>query len=250
MTPKHTIPVLGKALQVISTLAEGHGSPTTKELSQLLGIPVTTCYRILQTFCAFDWLRPAPSGHYEFSLGLLPLLKPLSDYQRMFEQLRAPLEALVEKTHLMAKISIKQGQSAITVFRVESPRMVAPSAKLGTAFPLVFGSSGACLLCGMDDEAIAKIIDESPRESWEAQAPEDVWGRVREARAQGSCFDTGSYHAKIHTVSAPIFRGKGDPFAAVSLIGWPEDFAPERHDALQSDILRTARHCETILNDK
>ena len=250
MKAKHTIPVLTKALQVICSLAEGQGSATTKELSQRLGIPATTCYRILQTFSAFDWLRPSANGVFEFSLGMLPLLKPISNYQWMFDQLREPLEQLVETTNLMAKISIKQGANAITVFRVESPRMVAPSAKIGTAFPLVLGSSGACLLSSMGDEDIAKMIEESPRSAWQSQTPEDFWRRVCEAREQRSCFDAGSYHQNIHAVSAPIFRGKGVPFAAVSLIGWPEDFIEAQRPALRSAILRTAKRCEAVLKGK
>jgi len=247
MIAKHTIPVLTKALQLICSLAQGEGSATTKELSQKLGIPTSTCYRILQTFSAFDWLRLSDGGRFEFSLGLLPLLKPLSNYQRMFDHLREPLERLVEETHLMAKVSIKQGSNAITVFRVESPRMVSPSSKVGTSFPLAFGSSGSCLLSGMEDEEIAKIIDESPREAWQTQTPEEVWRRVREVRTHRACADAGSYHAKIHTVSAPIYRDKDSVLAAISLVGWPEDFGQSELPRLETAILRTARQCEALL---
>lgn len=250
MTAKHTIPVLAKALKVICSLAQGEGSSTSKELSQSLGIPSSTCYRILRTFAAFDWLRPAAGGRFEFSLGLLPLLRPLSNYQRMFDHFREPLERLVEETDLAAKISIKQGSNAITVFRVESPRMVSPTAKIGAAFPLVFGSSGSCLLSGLDDAEISSIIDESSRESWLSQTPEDVWQRVREARAQRSCFDAGSYHPRVRTVSAPIYRGKGEVFAVVSLLGWPEDFSEAQLPKLKALTLQTARQCEALLRSE
>lgn len=244
MVRKHTIPALSSALKVLCALARGEGSATTKELSQKLGIPNSTCYRILQTFAAFDWLRPTPGGRFEFSLGLLPLLKPLSDYQRMFDHFGEPLRELVEQTRLTAKVSIKQGDHAVTVFRVESPRMVAPSPKIGSAFPLAFGSSGSCLLSGMEDGEIAQFLDESPAETWQAQAPGDVWRRVREVRAEKACFDTGSYHPKIHTVSAPVFRGKDDILAAISLLGWPEDFGGEARPRLKKAILKAARACE------
>lgn len=250
MTARHTIPVLTKALKVICSLAEGEGSATSRELSHRLDISISTCYRILQTFAAFVWLRPTAGGRFEFSLGLLPLLKPLSNYQRMFDHFREPLEQLVEETSLMAKISVKQGSNAVTVYRVESPQMLAPTSKVGTAFPLVYGSSGSCLLSGMEDAEIVALLDESPKEVWQAQTPEDVWERVRTIRKERICCDQGSYHPKVHTVSAPIFRGNGSVFAAVTLIGWPEDFGPDKLPLLKKATLRAARKCETLLKSE
>ena len=75
----------------------------------------------------------------------------------------------------MAKISVKQGGNALTVFRVESPRTVAPALKLGTTFPLAYGSSGACLLSGLQDEEIQQLLDQSPNDAW--RQPE-TGGRV------------------------------------------------------------------------
>lgn len=250
MTAKHTIPVLNQALKLICSLAESEAPATSKELSQSLGISVSTCYRILQTFTAFDWLRPTPGGRFEFSLGLLPLLKPLSNYQHMFDHLREPLEHLVERTSLMAKVSVKQGGNAVTVFRVESPCMIAPSSKIGAAFPLAYGSSGACLLSGMADAEIQQLLDETVKDAWQWQTQEDVWKRVHETRAARICFDPGSYHPKVQTVSAPILRDGKEVFAALTLIGWPEDFTGEKLHKLKTELLRTVEQCETLFRQK
>lgn len=250
MQNKNTIPVLIKALDVICTLAQGAGSATTKELSQRLNIPFSTCYRILQTFTVFDWLRPSDGGRFEFSLGLLPLLEPFANFQRLFDHLREPLERLVEETQLMAKISVRQGSHAVTVYRVESPRRIAPSTKVGTSFPLAYGSSGACLMCGMDDDEIEKIIQQSPKEVWENQTPKDVMQRICETRSRNICCDDGSYNRKIFTASVPIFGVKHDVCAAISVIGWPEDFNEPNRSFLMAETQKAARLCEALLKNK
>ncbi len=96
----------------------------------------TTCYRILQTLMDHDWLRVNPARVFSFSSGMLPLLKPLSDYQKLFYTLAVSVSILVEKTGLTAKISVKQGDDGATVYRTESPRALFPSFKLGVTFPL------------------------------------------------------------------------------------------------------------------
>ena len=63
---QHTIPVLASALRVIFSLAEDEKPATAKELSRSLGISFSTCYRILQTFTAFDWLRPGQEAVSSF----------------------------------------------------------------------------------------------------------------------------------------------------------------------------------------
>jgi DNA-binding IclR family transcriptional regulator len=241
------IPVLGQAIHVLHTVAEDGGVTNQAHLARRLAISPSTCHRILKTFTAFNWLRLSSSGGYELSLGLLPLVRALGNYQRVFDQFRGPLKGLVEQTQLMAKISIKQGERAITVFRVESPRDLFPTSKIGASFPLAYGSSGACLFSGLPDPEIETVLAVSPKEVWKLQTKEDVWQRIREVRAKGVTHDAGHYHAKLQTVSAPVRAGSDEVFCALTLIGWPEDFSGNQLARMKTLVQRTAAECGTLL---
>ena len=247
MTTAYTIPVLDKALRVIQALAEKNGDTTSAELVRKLRISPSTCYRILQTLLAHNWLRQAGSGSYAFSTGMLPLLRPLTDYQRLFESLLAPLERLVEETGLTAKISVRQGGEAVTVFRVESPRGLSPGSKVGASFPLAYGSSGACLMSGLDDAEIAHILKRSPQEVWRLQTAEDVIARVRTVRKSGTCYDPGHFQSQVHGVSSPVLMENNHVFAALTLIGWKEDFTGKRLQKLQALARTCAGSCQANL---
>jgi DNA-binding IclR family transcriptional regulator len=247
MTDSATIPVLRKAIEVFQAVIEDGGVATQAQLARQLSVAPSTCHRILKTFTAFDWLRPTTNGGYELSLGLLPLVRSLGNYQRVFEQFRTPLATLVEQTQLMSKISIKQGERAITVFRVESPRDLFPTSKIGASFPLAYGSSGACLFSGLTDVEIETVLAASPKEVWQRQTREEVWQRIREVRAKGVTHDAGHYHAKLQTVSAPVRTGKGDVFCALTLLGWSEDFAGKRLAQIKTQVQRTAAECSALL---
>ncbi len=247
MPSAYTIPVLDKALRLIQALAGKNGESTSAELVRELRIAPSTCYRILQTLVAHNWLRQPGPGRFAFSTGMLPLLRPLSDYQRLFESLQEPLEFLVKETGLTAKISVKQGEQAVTVFRVESPRGLSPSSKVGAAFPLAYGSSGACLMSGLEDSEIAGILKKSPPEVWRLQTAEDVTSRVKSVRKSGTCYDPGHFQSPVHGVSAPVFMGEDKVFAALTLVGWKEDFNGKRLHQLQALARSCAANCSARL---
>jgi len=246
----HTIPVLEKALKLLQALVEDGQAATSSELAKRLEIAPSTCYRILQTLVAHDWLRALPAGRFAFSVGMLPLLRPLLDYQRVFEYLKQPMERLVEDTGLTAKISVKQGDRAVTVYRVESPRGLSPSSKVGASFPLAYGSSGACLLADLSDEEISELLRQSPKESWRLQTMKDVWDRIHEVRKTGVCYDPGKFQSPVHGVSAPVHGNDGRIFVAVTLIGWADDFAGKKLREMQQRVRAVAVECSRLFAEK
>ena len=77
MTASPAIPILHKAIEVLQAVAEDGGARTQARLALQLSLAPSTCHRILKTFTAVNWLRAMPSGGYEISLGLLPVVRSL-----------------------------------------------------------------------------------------------------------------------------------------------------------------------------
>jgi len=250
MNLKHTIPAVDKSIRLLHVLVESVEAMTSAQLARKLEITPSTCYRIIQTLVAHDWLRPTSAGAFTFSSGIFPLLKPLSNYQQLFESLGAPLRRLVEQTGLTAKISVKQGDVAATVYRIESPRPLSPSFKVGGTFPLAYGSSGSCLLSGLEDAEVAHLLEKSPESAWSYQSEADVWARVNSVRESGVCYDPGQYQPAVHAISAPIDNREHRCFAALSLIGWANDFSEKSIEELKRLVAHCAAQCTRKLGDK
>ena len=107
--PKHTIPAVCKAMELLGLLAEEHGETTTKALALRLGVPRTTCYRLLRSLVARDWVRPLPGGGHALSVGLLPLLQPLREVEDLAGAVQPVLDELALRSGLTAKVSVRQG---------------------------------------------------------------------------------------------------------------------------------------------
>ena len=68
--PKNTIPAVNRSLDLIRVLAEGEAETHTKALALRLGIPATTCYRILCSLIGRGWVQRVADGRHILSPGL------------------------------------------------------------------------------------------------------------------------------------------------------------------------------------
>jgi DNA-binding IclR family transcriptional regulator len=245
--PAHTVPVLRKAIRVLEAVAEGNGVVTTKSLAATLRISPTTCYRILQSFVAEGWLRSAAHGTFELSFRLVPLLRPLLRHELLIETVREPLSALARTTGLTAKLTVRQGDDAVTIYSANSPKGTAITSRVGSVVSLAIGSSGATFLAQTDDEEVARVLTHAPADVWRFQKREDVLRRVRECRRAGCCYDNGSYQPQIHTLSAPLLAPERELAGVITLLGFPQDFDPALRPSLIRELKFTSGGCTQLI---
>jgi len=237
---KHTIPAVTKAMELVRVLAEEEGETTTKALALRLGIPRTTCYRILRSLIAKDWIRPVAGGRHELSLGLLPVLNPLRQVEALADAVEPALEKLALQTQLTAKVSVRQGDYAVTVARCESPQETSVAVRVGASFHLAFGSSGAVLLSELKADEVAVILERAPDECWEHQGRGEVAKRLRELKSKGWCSDLGTFRTSCHAVSAPVRGAQGKVVAAMTVIGFPHEITQARLPNLARAVIEAA----------
>ena len=244
---RHTIPAVCKAIELVRVLAEAEAETTTKALALRLRVPRTTCYRILRSLIAKDWVRPVTGGRHELSLGLLPMLHPLRPVEHLADVVQPALESLARRAQLTAKVSIRQGDYAVTVARCESPQETSVAVRVGAAFHLAFGSSGAVLLSGLDADEVQELLDRAPEECWAYQKPNEVYQRLETLRAKGWCADLGTFRPSCHAVSMPLRDARGGVLAAMTVIGFPHELLRERLATLGKLLSEAARQAEKEL---
>lgn len=243
----HTVPVLRKAVRVFEAVAQSSGDATTKSLAVSLRISPSTCYRILQSFVAAGWLRSRAGGAFELSFGLVPLLRPLLRHEVLIETVREPLTRLTRMTGLTAKLTVRQGDDAVTIFSAPSPRPHAIASRVGAVVSLAIGSSGAAFLGALPDAEVGRILDSAPAEAWKFQKREVVLRRVREVRKLGHCFDSGSYQPHINTLSAPLHARGNEVVGVITLLGFPPDFAGASKTEFIREIKYAAGGCNELI---
>ena len=224
---ENTIPAVEKAVAILNRLGELPKGATQSELATSLNIAPSTCYRILQTLLAADYIRKNSPTRYDLSGGIERAVRKLTNLALRFEAAQPCLETLAENTGLCAKLSIRQGFDQIPILRAESPRIMSVSGKIGVRFPIIEGSVGAALLSG---------------------APEtEIRQGIAAIRRRGYCLNAGRNRWKIDAMSVPVRDRDGDVAAAITLLGYDDDFAGERAKKMATALLSAARKCAALL---
>ena len=238
------VPVLGKAIRLVEALASGTASGSIAKLAGSLGIPTTTCFRIIKTLTAAGWVRARSEGGYELSVGLLlRLLEPLMGYRRLIEIARGPMARAAHESGLTVKLTVREADEAVTAFRTESPHPTAVAQRVGARFPVVAGASGSVLMSGLDDTEVDRLIHNAVRDSLLREDPEVIRIRIADVRQTDICQDFGGYHPQIYGFSGAIRDPQQRVVAAATVLGLPHDFDSSSTDRYRGVLERLREEC-------
>ena len=241
------IPAVEKTVAILNCLGNRNGGATQAELAAELDITPSTCYRILQTLLAADFVRKGAGGRYDLSNGLAPVVRKLSDFTARFGVVQPVLDRLAMETGLGCKLSIRQGRDQVSILRAESPRPMAISGKIGVHFPIVEGSVGAALLSAESDEHLRELAEKTECDIPEKQDPDLLCRRVDKVRKNGWIFNRGSNRWRVDALSMPILDSRREVAAALTLLGLQNDFTEENLPDRVAALTRAVKRIEAEL---
>lgn len=239
MSSAITIPILEKSIGLLKSVAASETGQTVKHLSESLKIPSATCYRIVRTLVKHDWLYEKAKGEFHLAYGFAQLARSYAEIEHLLNLIMPRLSALAAATGLSAKVSLREGNNAVTAARAEPLRVNAISSPVGAQFPLISGSAGAILLAALSDEEVERMLRSLPQEQYRDLKIEAVIKRVRQARRDGTCWELGQQHPSIYAVSVPLKLGLSI-HASLSLVGWPDEFDEPKRKGLEKTIRAAA----------
>jgi DNA-binding IclR family transcriptional regulator len=224
MNTEHLVPGLDKALSLLEHLGRNPGGGTQAELAATLAISPSTCYRILRTLQKHDFVSKRKGGRFDLSGGLLVAAMRLVDGVKRFERVQPVLDALAAKTGLSCKISIRQGFEQLSILRAESPLAVSVTGKVGARFPLIEGSVGAALLCAESAAVVHELVTACAEQIEERRHPRIVLERIASITAKGFALNARENRWHVEAMSVPVRGEDGTVLAAVTLIGFKNEF--------------------------
>jgi Transcriptional regulator len=233
------IPVLQKAVEIIEAIASSEGGGlSAKQLSLGLGVAQATTYRILHTLKNNDWLHESRRGEYRLGFGLARVARAYARVEHVLERLRGPLRELTEATGLSSKISVREGEQVVTTLRAEALRVNSISSPVGSRMHLRdSGSVGAALLAGMSPAEVRRLLGDTDAKRTAAMSKV-----ISTARRTGIACSLGTFNPAIHAMSTHLSLGKGHEGAAVTIVGWAEDFRDARR---RRELARTLKEHAT-----
>ena len=143
---KNKIPVLVRSVEVMEYIASHPGRVSQPELIAALKIPQATCYRIVSTLVAANWLVKLPGNKYDIAPAIARLSRKTELQLEKYRPLQPALDYLARQVGYSVKLSVPDGSEHVSVLSAKAPWDIAVTAAPGTRFELKNGGSVAVIL--------------------------------------------------------------------------------------------------------
>lgn len=238
--------VIAKAAALMAAL-EAEQIATSTRLTELLGEPISSVYRMLSTLVEAGWVEQVgPRGAYRVNLKMLSLSEEL--LRRMdIRQIAAPImQEIHQLTGETTFLCIRHGVKAVCIERIDGIRVNSRVLQLGKSLPLHVGAAPRALLAFDDREAwedYAAAV-ENTGESWRnGSSRAELFHDLERERAQGYILSDNNVTPGIAAVGVPIYNHRGEVVASLSVSGLREQItAQPLGEPSVSDLVRRGAH--------
>jgi DNA-binding IclR family transcriptional regulator len=215
--------VLAKASALLELLAEG-GESTAARLSEALGEPRTTVYRLIRTLVGVGFVEPGSQrGSYRLGLRLFRLGGAVV---ARFDERQAALphmEHLNDVTGETVFLCVRRGMQAVCIERIEGSQVVSLALRLGGSLPLHAGAAPRALLAAEPRSVWAHYCDSVGELSVLTPATprtrDDLYRELEQVRRLGYAVSDEDVTVGIAALGAPIRNARGVVTAAISISG-------------------------------
>ena len=246
MPENTTVPAVERTLDILECLAQGEGR-TMKEITEELGIPGASLFRILKNLTARGYLLKLEGQPVKYTLGyqILHLAARYSDTSSLGSLAKPYMERLSGLTGQTVQFAVYRGGAFMYIEQVLSAAPVNIMARLYTPMELNASAGAKCILAQMDSESQRKIIREAglKRKTEHTIVEEEALIRELEVtRERGYGVDSEEFALGIGCIAVPVFGAGNHCVGALGITGRMEDYrGGKQFEDLKEQILRTAQ---------
>ena len=212
------VAAVGRAIQVLESLADGAGELGTNEIARRTGINPSTVSRLLATLAGAGLVEfVSASGRYRLGLRLVELANEVLARVDVRELARPHLEDLVAATAETATLSVPGAHVAITVDFVRSPSSVQSVAQIGRPSVAHATATGKVMLAFGDEAVPSAPLAAYTRRTIVSRAA--LARELDRVRLRGWADSIGEREDDLNALAAPVRDGRGVLAAIVGLQG-------------------------------
>jgi len=241
---------LGKAIDVIFAFTRERPSLTVDEISQALGFPRSTTYRLIATLRDKGIVQQRAGTD---SYGLGARLLQLGDVVRLSLDLRHAalpfMQLLLRKSRETVVLVVPTDSQATYLEMLESPEPMRVIPSDGMSYPLHCGSTRRILLAHMSPEFQAQYLRGRLRRYTAGTLVDKaaLRGDLAEIRKRGYATSNQEIYPGARSLAAPVRDATGRVIASVGIVGPAQRLTDERMEKLLPDLLECAEGISVAL---
>lgn len=245
---------LDRAFYIIDIIANSQEPLSLKEITDLSKLPKPTVYRILSSLELWGYVDQDGKKGYKLGTKFMFLGSKVQDDLEIREIARPFLKRLNEETKETVFLGIMDKGRSLYVDKLDSHHSVRLFSKVGTRNFLHSTSLGKCLLSGLDDGAVIKVLEKygMPKITGNTITnPTEMLKQLKFVREQGYAYDEMENEEGVRCIAAPVKDHRGRVIAAVSISGPAQRLTKEMIEKnLKHKLLKTTLDISEALGYK
>lgn len=211
--------VIDRAFAIIGTFQGGRVRQSLSDISRHAGLPIATCYRIVQRLTEWGALERDSEGKYRIGLRLWEVASLAPRAVGLKRIARPYLQDLYETTGYASHLAIREGTEMVSIERFQSPSQSPRRPRAGHRYQLHVSAIGQVLLAHATAEVQEEILSSELRAYTEYTYTErkELERVLADIRLRGYAISDRQADLIHVGVAAPIFAPDKSVVAALSL---------------------------------
>ena len=201
-----------RALTLLDALAGSRSPMRLSDLSEAVGLNISTTSRLLNSLEQHGLIRRDPSdGRYRLGYRILHMATIVEHQTSLHELADDVLHRLVDDINETAGLSVLDGDHVLVVARVACENQLRIAQPVGTRNPIYCTAAGKALLAYQSPEHIDAIINQKMPRLTELTitTPDAMRAELARIREQGNALDLGEREVGLVGISVPVRNASG-----------------------------------------
>lgn len=211
-----------RALLILKCFSLERPELGVSDLARELSLHKSTVHRLLTTLEGEGFVHQLPNSRYALSWKLFELGAAVPAWRGIRQLVLNALNPLVASTGETAHLAVLDGREVLYLEKVESAHRLRMPSAVGRRVPAHCTALGKALLASLDDQALQRILVQTPRKAFTSHTITDVEmlrAELRRIRTQGYAIDDEELEEGLTCVAALVHDGTGRTCAAISIAG-------------------------------
>jgi IclR family transcriptional regulator, KDG regulon repressor len=248
---KERIKSINKALDLLEFLSGNGHEIGIAEISKTLDMGLSTVHRILNTLKYRGYvIQNQKNAKYRLGIKLFELGCEVQSTKSLIKIIRPYLRKLSKMINETINLAILEGKEVIYLDTIESSETLRTGIVQGTRTPAHCTALGKALLSFLSDNDFKQLYKND--ESVISITPKSISllnelkKELIKVKEQGYALDREESMIGINCVGVPIFNGKREPLAAISITGPASRFTMDKIENAKNKLMIVSKEVSNL----
>lgn len=233
---------IDRLLDIIEYFTPDNRETGVSEIGRQLGLHKSTVHRLLTCLEDRGFVdKNEDNSKYRLSSKFIGLGFMVLDNMEIKKEVNGEMEELAHKTHKTVHLSVKSGNEAMYLHKVENPNNVIRYSRVGKNLPMYCTAMGKVILSGFSEKDLRKYLETVKFQRFTDNTilnKEKLIQEIEKVRKKGYGIDNEELEIGLKCVAVPVLNNRGDIVAAISASGVTQSM--EEMQLLIQDLRVTA----------